>query len=395
MKNRQPLRVVTSCRSRFWIFDQARELARHQMLHKLLADDPKSYPKSFNIPPDKVQSLLLSGFINHGLGRLLHYLPAIQRHKVLQWIDNSYSCQLANFIPPNTQYFIGLSSFCLEALQVCRENRILCAVDHGSLHQSEEFRLVSEEAARWGVVTPNDLATDWIINKEDMEFKTADHIFALSSVARDSMVKFGVPPDKIFVNHCGVDLGQFSPGQKHDSRFRVIQVGGVTLRKGVLTLLDAFAQANLPGANLWFIGGGIQSSGIESQIQALLSPGVMFYKPVPQFKLRELYTQSSVCVLASVADGFGMVVAQAMACGLPVIVTENVGAKDLVVDGVNGFIVPVGTPSAIATRLRQLYNDPELCIKMGKAARLTVESGYSWREYGDRLVTFLMTQVKM
>jgi glycosyltransferase involved in cell wall biosynthesis len=206
------------------------------------------------------------------------------------------------------------------------------------------------------------------------------------------MIHCGIPSEKIFVNPCGADLAQFYLGEKRYTVFRVIQVGGVTLRKGVLTLLDAFARAKLSNAELWFVGGGFETSGMQSSINAMSSPGVSFYRPVPQAKLRDYYNQSSVFVLASVADGFGMVVAQAMACGLPVIVTENVGAKDLIVDGVNGFIVPVGAPDIIADRLRQLHSDPVLCQKMGLAAKLTIEKGYTWQDYGDRLVTFLHSQ---
>lgn len=393
MKDNLPMRVVTSCRGRFHIFDQARELARHQVLHRLITDYPKSWPHRFDIPADKVQSLLLLGIINHGLVRILRYLPAIQRVQIGQWVHDRFSRQLAGLIPKDTQYFIGLSSFCLEALEACRANGIRCAVDHGSLHQSEDFRLVKEEARRWSLAMPSGESPDWLIDKENEEFHKADHVFVLSSVARESMVHWGVPFGKIFVNPCGVDLGQFYSGEKRDTVFRVIQVGSVTLRKGVLTLLDAFAKAKLSDAELWFVGGGLETSGLQFSINTLRSPGVTFHQPVPQAQLRDFYNQSSVFVLASVADGFGMVVAQAMACGLPVIVTENVGAKDLVMDGVNGFIVPVGAPEIIAERLRQLHDDPELCRAMGAAAKLTVEKGYTWQDYGDRLVSFLRSQV--
>jgi len=393
MNDHELMRVVTSCRGRFHIFDQARELARHNVLHQLITDYPKAWPVRFGVPPDKVRSLLLSGFINHGMGRVRRYLPGNYQIRMDRWVHDRFSRQLAGLIPEYTKYFIGLSSFCLEALEECRAYGIPCAVDHGSLHQKEDARLVMKEALRWGLAMPSGESADWIINKEDEEFHRADHVFVLSSVARDSMVYCGVPPEKIFVNPCGVDLAQFHLGEKSDTIFRVIQVGGVTLRKGVLTLLDAFARAKLSDAELWFVGGGLETSGLQSSINTMRSPGVTFYQPVPQAKLREYYNQSSVFVLASVADGFGMVVAQAMACGLPVIVTENVGAKDLIVDGVNGFIVPVGAPEIIADRLRQLHGDPELCQKMGVAAKLTVEKGYTWQDYGDRLVSFIHSQV--
>jgi glycosyltransferase involved in cell wall biosynthesis len=393
MNDHEKIRVVTSCRGRFHIFDQARELACHNVLHQLITDYPKAWPARFGVPPDKVQSLLLSGFINHGIGRVRRYLPSEFEAATVRWVHDNFSRRLARLIPGDTQYFIGLSSFCLEALQGCRDLGIPCAVDHGSLHLIEEANLVLEEARRWGLSMPTGESLNWIIRKEDEEFHASDHVFVLSEVARDSMVRCGVPANKIIINPCGVDLSQFYSGEKLDNTFRVIQVGGINLGKGILTLLDAFFQANMHGAELWFVGGGLEASGLQPTINAMRTQGTTFHQPVPQAKLREYYNQSSVFVLASVADGFGMVVPQAMACGLPVIVTDNVGAKDLVLDGVNGFIVPVGAPEIIAERLRQLHGDPELCRAMGAAAKLTVEQGHTWRDYGDRLVSFLRMQV--
>jgi glycosyltransferase involved in cell wall biosynthesis len=385
----RPPRVVTSCHGRFHIFDQARELARHGALHQLITDYPKAWPARYGVPPEKVRALLLAGIVNHGLFRARGFLPRPVRPLVHRWIHDRFSLGLAALIPDGTEFFIGLSSFCLEALDACREKGIPCAVDHGSLHQRENRRLVREEAARWGLSAQGEPVADWIIEKEDREFRAADHVFVLSGSARDSMVRCGIDPEKIFVNPCGVDLSAFRPGKKRDGIFRVIQVGAINLGKGVLTLLDAFAQASLPKAELWFVGAGLEASGLQGTIDRLRPAGVTFLPPVAQSRLGEFYSQSSIFVLASVADGFAMVVPQAMACGLPVIVTENVGARDLVEDGVNGFVVPVGAPEIIADRLRRLQGDPDLLAAMGRAARKTVETGYGWRDYGDRLVEAL------
>jgi glycosyltransferase involved in cell wall biosynthesis len=173
----------------------------------------------------------------------------------------------------------------------------------------------------------------------------------------------------------------------------VIQVGGVNLRKGVLTALSAFADFKVPDAQMWFVGGTLEGAEIEAVAAKFLSSRVRFIKPVMQFELNDFYQQSSVFVLASLEDGFGMVVTQAMACGLPVIVTESVGARDLVEDGVNGFVVPVGAPEEITKRLRYLYEQPERCQEMGEQARKTIESGYSWQDYGNRLLASISTQV--
>jgi glycosyltransferase involved in cell wall biosynthesis len=89
--------------------------------------------------------------------------------------------------------------------------------------------------------------------------------------------------------------------------------------------------------------------------------------------------EASVCVVPSIEDGFCLVVMEAMASGTPVIVSDQVGAKDLVTDGVDGFVVPAGDPHAIAERLISLRAAPDLIAKMGLAARRRVETcTYAW-----------------
>lgn len=387
--SQQLKRVVTSCRSRFWVFEQARELSRLGLLHQLITDYPRSRPARFGIPADKIQPLIFSGLLNHGLGRVNKYLLASQRNKVNEWIHNRFSRRLAKIIPNDTQFFIGISSFCLEALEACREMGIPCVVDHASLHMEDERRLITEESLRWGLQVPSDVCPDWVIQKERNEFRIADYVFVPSGTACDSLIRCGVSKEKIFVNSYGVDISDFYPIGESPKKFRVIQAGHVCMRKGTLTLMDAFARARLPKAELLILGGGIEVSGMQETIEKMRSPGVVLQPAVPFSMLNQIYNECSVMVLASVSDGFALVVIHAMACGLPVIVTENVGARDLIQDGVNGFIVPVGAPEIIAERLRLLQGDPDRRRAMGLAARETVMHGFGWRDYGDRLGEFL------
>ena len=86
----------------------------------------------------------------------------------------------------------------------------------------------------------------------------------------------------------------------------------------------------------------------------------------------EVYGKSTVLVHPSLSEGFGYVVAEAMASGIPVIVSRNAGAADLVVDGENGYVVPARDWEAIRDRLAHLASHPALVEKMGRAARATM-----------------------
>jgi glycosyltransferase involved in cell wall biosynthesis len=93
-----------------------------------------------------------------------------------------------------------------------------------------------------------------------------------------------------------------------------------------------------------------------------------------------------VFCLLSLEEGLALVLAQAMAMGLPIIATPNTGASDLITDGVEGFLVPVRDPDAALAKLALLATDPALRRKMGRRARVRVETGFSWTDYGDRTV---------
>jgi glycosyltransferase involved in cell wall biosynthesis len=94
-------------------------------------------------------------------------------------------------------------------------------------------------------------------------------------------------------------------------------------------------------------------------------------------KPANLFSRCSVLVAPSVTEGFGICVLEAMAHGRPVIVSEGAGAADVVDDDVNGFVVPRRNPDAIADRIMQLKNSPDLALEMGLQAREKAMQ-YTW-----------------
>src|SRR5262249_11178163 len=105
---------------------------------------------------------------------------------------------------------------------------------------------------------------------------------------------------------------------------------------------------------------------------------------VPGRDLPCWYRRADVFCLLSVQDGFGLVLGQAMAMGLPVIASTHTGAVDLIEDGVHGFIVPARDPEAASVRLKQLADEPDLRREMGARARARVAERFGWTHYGAR-----------
>ncbi len=389
------MKVVTSCSGRFHIFDQAAELNRHRLLARLINDYPKSQTRRWGIPDDKVTALVFNGVLARFSRHSHRLFSASFQTSFIRFIHNFFSSRVARMFPMDADVFIGLSSFCLEAIVAAKAQGMTAIVDHGSLHQRYERNLILEECDRLHISTANQLTSDWLIYKEDQEFHAADQIMVLSHAAKRSMVAEQIPAEKLFVNPCGVDLTAFRPTfDRKEGVFRVIFCGKMSPRKGVHYLLQAFQKLGFSSAELWLIGSPPDAVFREA-LEPFMTPQVKTLGAFPQTRLSELYGQGSVFVLPSVADGFGMVVPQAMACGLPVIVTENVGAADIVSEGVDGFIVPIRDVEALSQKLSLLYENPEMRIEMGRAASRKADGQLSWEAYGDRLVGFLESCVSL
>ena len=106
----------------------------------------------------------------------------------------------------------------------------------------------------------------------------------------------------------------------------------------------------------------------------------------PRNDLPKVYAGADVYVLPSLFEGFLVTALEAMACGLPVIVSEHTFAHDVIEDGVNGYVIPIRDKEAIAERLRHLHSNPRLREEMGQAARRTAER-FTWRRYGERIAS--------
>jgi glycosyltransferase involved in cell wall biosynthesis len=173
----------------------------------------------------------------------------------------------------------------------------------------------------------------------------------------------------------------FHPVPKRDTVFRVLYAGSCSIRKGIRYLFEAIADLTLPNFEL------VLNGSVSPEVRNVMERYADRYRFAgfqPLERLHEIYSQASVLVLPTIEDGFAKVVTEAMACGIPVIATTNCGAADVLDDGVEGFIVPIRDPAAIQEKILYLYENPDICESMGRAALARVQSVISWDTYGER-----------
>ena len=157
--------------------------------------------------------------------------------------------------------------------------------------------------------------------------------------------------------------------------------------KGPADLLEAFARARVPDSYLVFAGDGILRSSLEQKAADLgIADRVRFLGFMNQSQLPSVYCASDLLVLPSHYEPFWLVVNEAMICGLPVAVSDRVGARfDLVRQCENGYVFPAGGVEELAATLREILPDAEKRTRMGAAARQRMTT-WSPREYTDGVV---------
>jgi glycosyltransferase involved in cell wall biosynthesis len=194
------------------------------------------------------------------------------------------------------------------------------------------------------------------VRKTKQEYAMADVIYVHSDYTRDSFLAAGMPPDKLERTVLCVDPRFEPPADRpDDGMFRVVYVGRLDATKGIPLLLRAFAELPVSPKALTLVGGWssramrrYMENWLARDLDITVAPG----DPLPALQ------QADVFVHPTYEDGFGYAPMEAMACGVPVIATEDTGMKEYIRPGENGFVVPTGNREAIRERLEWIADTP-------------------------------------
>lgn len=332
---------------------------------------PRSYLRVIHIHPMKIFASTPARY----------YYPL--KRIYLDWVTS-------NIIRKGCEIFHGWSTESIGSLRAAREVGAIGFIERASPHPLEAQSLLSEEYERQGIPRAplkeksflkriEASSRDLTVGVE--EFALADYIVAESVFSRESFLKQGVPLNKILVIPRGVDVQRFSPiPHKNGSPFRVLFVGQLCFRKGVHYLLEAWSSLKLKDAELVLAG------GIHEEVKGNLNryKNDTSIKHVGFVKDPEtLYRESSVFALPSIVEGSAKVTYEAMAAGLPVIVTPNAGS--VARDGLDGYIVPIRNVDALMERIHDLYKNKVLREEMGENARKWMGE-HTWDHHRSKMI---------
>jgi starch synthase len=308
------IRIAIATAGRFHVLDLARELNALGYAVDFYSYVPKSRTVRFGLPSACHRSLVLFALPALSVER---FAPAVPR-SVREWLlYKSLNLAIMARLRP-CDLFIGMSGIYLEAARFAKR-RFGAAVwlERGSRHILSQEDILAEIP---GATRPTPLA----ISRELAGYTLADRIVIPSLHVKESFRRDPAAYAKLFMNPYGVDLEMFPTASRHnaDKEFTLLFVGSWTLQKGCDLLVSAVAAS-----------GRIRLVHVGSIGADLAFPtwDVRFvhFDPVPQTELARFYAEADAFVLASRQDGFGIVLAQALASGLPVICTDRTGGADL------------------------------------------------------------------
>ncbi len=246
--------------------------------------------------------------------------------------------------------------------------------------ERERMREEGERHPEWASVLPKVADSERHLQEKDEELALADVVHVASRHVERTL-RGVVAAEKIRVIPYGAPEPRRRPpaARRNKGPLRVLFVGMLHQRKGIGYLLEAMEMLG-GDAELTLIGKRFAAN-------AFVDEGCRRHRwleTMPHQEVLEAMQQADVLALPSLSEAFGLVVTEALACGLPVIVTPNVGASDLVSDGREGFVVPAGSAEAIAERLKELAADRERLAEMSRHAQARA-AARSWESYRREL----------
>lgn len=290
----------------------------------------------------------------------------------LEW-DRLFGDWLVQRVGPEYEGCYVFTQIALELLSELRKKGTPHILDNPNGHIRDFHEAVQYEAALW-LRTPYPAhPTLGMVHRVEEEYAKAAQIRVASSWAASSMVARGVDRSRISVVPHSVDLASFVPGprrRREPGTLRVVFVGSLSLGKGFQYLLRAVRLLHSRRISVQFVGGTGDPwcRRLFNSLAKGLSVTVAAGDP------RAAYQEADVLVLPTLHDGFGFVVAEAMACGLPVITTDRCGAAEWLRQGESGWVIPAGDVEQLAAAMEEAMLRLGELGEMGACGRMAAEA---------------------
>lgn len=227
-----------------------------------------------------------------------------------------------------------------------------------------------------------ELVAQDVCERMERELEEAGLVLVPSRFVAAQLATAGVRADRVAVEPRAVDVLEFSPappvrGATHYA-MRCLFVGQICHRKGIRFLLEAARRLEAMPVTFTLVG-----PMRSPELMRRLPSNVTWKGSASHQQIAAEMQRAEVLLLPSLEDAFGLVTTEAMASGLPVVVSDHCGSSELVTDCESGLVIPAGDAKALENAIRFLFEEPDRRQAMGIEARRRMVAGRSWQSYGQ------------
>ncbi len=377
------MKIAIIVGGKFHAFNLAQQLELGNCLSQIITSYPRSSLKEYGIFKPKINSIITKEL----LMKLFSKFSFIENYfNYENFLIEMFAKKAAKIINlEDLDIIIGWSSFSKETFLRSKDLNCIKILERGSSHIQFQEKVLRQEYEEINIKPK--LPDKKIIERELTEYELADFISVPSEFVKKTFIEYGIDENKIIKTPYGVDLNEFNfedIKRPENDKFRIISTGTVSIRKGSHILINAFRELALNNAELIFVG------PIENDFRKMLKrydslDNIIFIKKQKQKDLKYFYNKSDLFILNSIEDGFGMVIPQAMACGLPIICTENTGGSEMVDNEINGYILPIKDTNKLKNKISEFYYNSSKLKKFSNNA-LKKAQDLSWDFYGNEII---------
>lgn len=379
-------KVTISCGTKFHSDHVAYQLSKHNLLDKVLTSHPaKYYLNRVPLLRNQVKFLPPIFLLVYGFRKVFG-----NANRFTNWLNYQMPLLYDRLAARSAKHTTILLTWAWSGLKTIRTvNRaggITIVEECGSCNRFQN-EILSEEYQNLGLnfsgPTP-----EFIVKRQLQEAIEADYLLCPSQHVANSFIRYGIPAEKCHVIPYGANTDHFKPSLSEKNTFKILFVGTIGVRKGLIYLFKALEQ--LHGK---FDFECLLIGGLEDKFKPIFQKYSHLFTHLPHVPHKDLvnyYNQASVFVFPSLDEGMALVQLEALACGVPVICTTNSGGDSVVKEGEEGFVVPIRNHKIIVDRLITLISEPAILKGMSEKARQKATS-FNWDVYGNRLATFLST----
>jgi len=237
----------------------------------------------------------------------------------------------------------------------------------------------------------SNLLKRWVIRR-------SSRLTVVSDTMMGRALLHGAEPEQLQTISMGIDtINVFTPDiSARRATNQLLFVGRLVEKKGCTYLLDAMPEIlrRYPDTRLSIVGSGSMEYELKQQADRLgIAEAVTFHGAVHNSELPVIYRRATVFMAPSIVtpqgdqEGFGLVLAEAMACGCPVLATDLPALRDVVIDGITGLVCRQKDSSDLVAKVCFLLDHPDLCEKLGRAGRQHVQEHFDWTVVSRRYAT--------